>query len=58
MYLMGADGLKKCKASLDGIWIDALFAKASYEGPKQKTNQVLDPKTGLVHFLTNNEVKF
>ncbi len=58
IYLAGIDGLKKCKAILDGVWIDALFARATYDGPKQKTNQVLDPKTGLVYFLPNNEVKF
>ena len=42
----------------DSVWIDALFARAAYEGLKQKTNQVLDPKTGLVYFLSNHEVKF
>ena len=57
IYLAGTDGMKKCKANLDGVWIDALFARAAYEGPKQKINQVLDPKTGLVYFLHNNEVK-
>ena len=58
IYLAGTDGLKKCKANIENVWIDALFARATYEGPKQKTNQVLDAKTGLVYFLSNNEVKF
>jgi hypothetical protein len=58
IHLAGPDGLKKCKANIDGVWIDALFARAAYEGRKQKTNQILDPKTGLIYFLRNNEVKF
>jgi hypothetical protein len=58
IYLAGSDDMKKCKANIDNVWIDALFARAAYEGLKQKTNQVLDPKTGLVYFLSNHEVKF
>jgi hypothetical protein len=57
IFLAGIGGMKKCKANIDGVWIDALFAKSSYDGIRQKTNQILDPKTGLVYFLSNGEVK-
>ena len=49
---------QKIPTNIENVWIDALFARAAYEGPKQKTNQVLDPKTGFVYFLATNEVKF
>ncbi len=58
IYLAGKTGLKKCKANIDGVWIEARFARATYDGPTQKINQVLDPKSGLVYFLSNKEVRF
>jgi hypothetical protein len=58
IFLAGNSELKKCRANIDGVWIEARFAKATYDGPKQKINQVLDPKSGLVYFLSNKEVRF
>jgi hypothetical protein len=57
IFLVSKEKLLKCKANIDGQWLDALFAKSTYAGPKQKINQILDPRTNLVHFLSNNEVK-
>ena len=57
IYLVSKEKLLKCKANIDGQWLDALFAKSTYAGPKQKINQILDPRTNLVYFLSNNEVK-
>ena len=58
IFLAGKDKLKKCKAKLGDQWIDALFVKSTYDGPKQRIFQVLDPRTSLVYFLSNGEVKF
>ncbi len=58
IFLAGKDKLKKCKANLDDQWIDALFVKSTYDGPKQRICQVLDPRTSLVYFLSSDEVKF
>ena len=57
IFLVSKEKLLKCKANIDGQWVDALFAKSTYAGPKQKINQILDPRTNLVYFLSNNEVK-
>lgn len=57
-FLAGKAQLTKCKANLDGQWADALFVKSTYDGPKQRICKVLDPRTSLVYFLSNNEVKF
>ena len=57
IFLVSKEKLLKCKANIDGQWLDALFAKSTYAGPKQKINQILDPRTNLVYFLSNNEVK-
>ena len=57
IFLASKEKLLKCKANIDGQWLDALFAKSTYAGPKQKINQILDPRTNLVYFLSNNEVK-
>ena len=57
IFLISKEKLLKCKANIDGQWLDALFAKSTYAGPKQKINQILDPRTNLVYFLSNNEVK-
>jgi hypothetical protein len=57
IFLASKEKLLKCKANIDGQWVDALFAKSIYAGPKQKINQILDPRTNLVYFLSNNEVK-
>lgn len=56
IFLTSKEKLKKCKVNLDDQWIDALFVKSTYDGPKQRICQVLDPRTGLVYFLSNNEV--
>ena len=57
IFLASKEKLLKCKANIDGQWVDALFAKSIHAGPKQKINQILDPRTNLVYFLSNNEVK-
>ena len=57
IFLASKEKLLKCKANIDGQWVDALFAKSTYAGPKQKINQILDPRTNYVYFLSNNEVK-
>jgi len=57
IFLASKEKLLKCKANIDGQWVDALFAKSIYAGTKQKINQILDPRTNLVYFLSNNEVK-
>lgn len=57
IYLAGKSGLKKCRAFIDGQWIEAFLAKNTYDGPGQRINQVLLPKTGYVYFLSNQEVK-
>ena len=57
IFLVSKEKLLKCKANIDGQWVDALFAKSIYAGTKQKINQILDPRTNLVYFLSNNEVK-
>ena len=57
IFLVSKEKLLKCKANIDGQWLDALFAKSTYAGPKQKINQILDPRTNLVYFLSNNEVE-
>ena len=57
IFLVSKEKLLKCKANIDGQWLDALFAKSTYAGPKQEINQILDPRTNLVYFLSNNEVK-
>ena len=49
--------MKKCKANVDDEWIDALFVKSTYDGPRQRICQILDPRTSLVYFLSNEEVK-
>lgn len=57
IFLASKEKLLKCKANIDGQWVDALFAKSTYAGPKQKINQILDPRTNYVYFLSNNEVE-
>lgn len=57
IYLSGKDQLKKCKANIDGEWINALFIKSTYDGPKQRIYQILDPKTSLVYFVSRAEIK-
>jgi hypothetical protein len=58
IFLAGKQNMKKCRALIDGIWTDALFAKSTYDGPGRKINQILYPETGFVYFLSNQEVKF
>ena len=58
IFLAGKEKMKKCKANVDDEWIDALFVKSTYDGPRQRICQILDPRTSFVYFLSNEEVKF
>jgi hypothetical protein len=50
--------LKNCEAQIDGTWIQVLHIKERFTSTKRREHQVLDEVSSLIHFVTQDEVRF
>jgi hypothetical protein len=50
--------LKSCEALIEGAWIQALHIKERFTNMKRREHQVLIEASGLIYFVTQNEVRF
>ena len=50
--------LRSCMVLIEGVWVDASHIKERFTNFNKREHQVFREATGLIHFVTNDEIRF